>query len=137
MTLQEIFDTVVAHLHTQGKRSRFTCSFDDIKITVSCAYRGEDGTKCAYGVLIPDDEYNPKMEHKTAGVLHMIDGYVAPAIRNQIGDLLSQEHLNLCNALQIAHDTSTTPQDIQNELVKVATRFELDPSSVKPFATWG
>jgi len=27
-----------------------------------CVYRGENGMKCAAGILIPDDQYNPKME---------------------------------------------------------------------------
>ncbi len=53
MTPQEIFDTVVDHLLSQGKPS----------ISGVCRYRSDDGLKCAVGVLIPDSEYDFEMEH--------------------------------------------------------------------------
>jgi hypothetical protein len=45
---QEIFDIVYLHLMAQGKPSMS-------KDNKMCCYRGEDGTMCAAGVLIPDD----------------------------------------------------------------------------------
>lgn len=57
-TLQEIFDIVANHLLTQGKKSMdSTGRF--------CNYRGKDGTKCAAGVLIPDDQYCRHFEQLT------------------------------------------------------------------------
>lgn len=52
-TLQEIFDIVAKHLLTQGKKS-VSRGF--------CSYRGNDGTKCAAGALIPDNQYDCKFE---------------------------------------------------------------------------
>lgn len=57
LTEQSIFDTVVAHLRAQGKKSEASH-----KEYFGCAYRGEKGTKCAAGCLIPDDIYDPLME---------------------------------------------------------------------------
>src|SRR5688572_9122307 len=57
MTNQEIYDAVKAHLLAQGKRA----AVSDLPGS-SCAYRGQNGTKCAVGCLIPDDEYSPEIE---------------------------------------------------------------------------
>lgn len=47
---QEAFDTMVNHLRKQGKPA--------LKNGDWCAYRGAEGTKCAVGVLIPDEAYD-------------------------------------------------------------------------------
>jgi hypothetical protein len=52
-SLQETFDYVVNHLRKQGKQSLYGRN---------CAYRGENGLKCAVGVLIPDELYSVKFE---------------------------------------------------------------------------
>jgi hypothetical protein len=54
---QEVFDTVIAHLRQQGVRAVGTCNAGP-----TCAYRGQNGTKCAVGVLLPDALYDPRME---------------------------------------------------------------------------
>lgn len=57
MTEQEVFNKVwdyfVRNKNPPGLSS-----------TKQCAYRGESGTKCAIGVLIPDDKYTPSLELK-------------------------------------------------------------------------
>ena len=53
---QQHFDTVLAHLRKQGKRSTYG--------NRGCAYRGTDNTKCAIGALLPDELYDPKMENR-------------------------------------------------------------------------
>ena len=53
MTKQEVFDKVATHLLTQNKRS-----LED----TSCVYRAKDGSMCAAGCLIPDEEYTPALE---------------------------------------------------------------------------
>jgi hypothetical protein len=58
MTRQETFDTVVAHLRKQGRKAT---AFNKRDIRV-CCYRGDEGTKCAAGCLIPDDRYQPGLE---------------------------------------------------------------------------
>lgn len=59
-TLQEIFNIVSKHLLNQRQKSILN-SF--------CAYRGENGLKCAAGILIPDDEYKPEFEQNRWHVL--------------------------------------------------------------------
>jgi len=62
MNNQEIFDTVVNHLRAQGRKSINESSG-------VCLYRGPDGTKCAAGILIPDELYKPEMEGNNFGFL--------------------------------------------------------------------
>jgi len=52
--LQEVFDTVATHLIKQGERSTSG--------TLYCKYRGDNGTKCAIGVLIKEEFYNADIE---------------------------------------------------------------------------
>jgi len=54
-TPQEIFDIGAKHLLAQGVKA---CNEDDSQ----CAYRGQDGTKCAFGIFIPDEAYSPEIE---------------------------------------------------------------------------
>jgi len=61
MTLQEIFDKVVQHARTQGRKS--------LTADGECVYRSPDGYKCFIGALIPDAVYVPKMEGIAAGAL--------------------------------------------------------------------
>jgi hypothetical protein len=56
MNKQQLFDTVVNHLRKQGKKS--------IDAGGACMYRGPDGTKCAAGILITDEEYHWDLEGK-------------------------------------------------------------------------
>jgi len=103
MTAQELFDTVAAHLITQGKQSLGTDVF--------CKYRGDGGLKCAIGCLIPDDKYETWMD--CGGALH-------PVLKT-IG---LEEHFNLCRKLQVVHD-STEPHEWRGELSNVAARCGL------------
>ena len=99
MTPQEIYDTVAKHLFTQGKRSGVLWPTGDFR----CKYRGPDGTKCAVGVLIPDEVYDPDMEG------HSIVGLFDPDATEKGGFELPawmKENLKLLVALQGAHDFS-------------------------------
>lgn len=58
MSTQEIFDKVVTHLRKQGGKAR---DYEGV-----CMYRTKTGLKCAAGCLIPDEEYDPRMEGKTS-----------------------------------------------------------------------
>ena len=82
---QTAFDTVVAHLRLQKKRS--------VKPETNvCVYRGPDGTKCAVGALIPDDQFEPAKEAN-----HVSDLYeTTPALQGIDLDLLCE--------LQRVHD---------------------------------
>jgi hypothetical protein len=58
---QEVFDIVSNHLLTQMKRSNDPRS----KNNNTCMYLNPDGLKCAAGILIPNDQYDPQFEGKS------------------------------------------------------------------------
>lgn len=68
MTTQEAFHRVYRHLLTQGHRATRYSKTN----YVSCVYRGEDGSRCAIGALIPDELYKPELEG--LGVLEIMQG---------------------------------------------------------------
>lgn len=85
MNAQEIFDTVLTGLRKQGKASM---------ADGECMYRGDSGMKCAAGMFIPDDVYEPEMEHNSVGLLiekHPVLEYLTP-------------YKHLLDDLQTAHD---------------------------------
>ena len=55
--IQEVFDYVASHLIRQGRQSKT----DDLSYG-GCSYRGNGGTSCAVGCLIPDEEYKVVLE---------------------------------------------------------------------------
>lgn len=55
---KEIFEVVSKHLLTQNKRAMIT-----LRGYTNCAYRANDGTKCAIGCLIPDEKYSLDLEN--------------------------------------------------------------------------
>jgi hypothetical protein len=95
MNQQEIFDKVASHLITQGVqavRNRWVGY-------PSCAYRGDNGTMCAAGCLIPDEEYNPEFEG-----LPWMD--VRPDIPS-LASLTDKDH-DLISSLQYVHDNDSS-----------------------------
>lgn len=105
-TAQETFDTVVNHLRQQGKRAV------DPTLGGTCLYRAPDGSKCAVGILIKDEEYFPSME-LLGTVRHLLkNDFVLPPLRKRLG-----EHLSLLIALQDIHDGARdlTGQVLMNE----------------------
>lgn len=90
-SLQETFDIVVNHLRQQGCRSLLK---EPTSGGTDCAYRGEDGLKCAAGVLIPDHEYSSNMEGLSADA-----GIVKAALQKE------GHEFALVYFLQIVHDS--------------------------------
>lgn len=52
---QTVFDTMLTHLRAQGQAALTSTGF--------CAYRSDDGLKCAVGAIIPDAAYQSEFEH--------------------------------------------------------------------------
>lgn len=104
ITKQEIFDTVVRHLWAQGEQA--------IDRGV-CQYRAPGGLKCAVGILIPDDKYDPKMDGSM--ILREV------MFRVELG----QEHFGFLSELQAAHDTchNWDPTGPNDEMVKALTKI--------------
>lgn len=117
MTPQDIFNKVAAHLLTQQKTSMREHQFG----SKQCAYRGDDGCKCAVGCLIEDEEYAPWMEGLSIhGVVN--EDRCPASLRNRF-DIHS---LDICRQLQFIHDNVDVcawkeELDIQGE------RFGLKP----------
>lgn len=90
MTPQEIFNTVAKHLIAQGQPAMDMDEDGELQ----CMYRAPDGSKCAFGVLIPDEIYESWMEGKNPGSLIAMIDDLAPF----------KEHDELIADLQWAHD---------------------------------
>lgn len=90
MTNQEIFDRVACHLLRQNVRSVTYGKGGDF-----CLYRGPNGTSCAVGCLIPDEDYSRYMERK--GVRVLMDDYGCKLP-------FDQDSIPLLSALQKVHD---------------------------------
>jgi hypothetical protein len=115
LTRQEIFDKVATHLLTQGRRSMNEAG-------ISCAYRGEDGLKCAIGVLIPDDQYKPSFEG------YSVDGgFHGETILNAANVAWDDRHF--AGELQGIHD-KVRPEDWARELHLVAAKFHLSTDAI-------
>lgn len=103
---QEVFDYVVSHLRRQGRKA-IRPGYKNHR----CAYKADDGCKCAAGCLIPEDKYTPIMEGKTWRT-----------IVNQCG--LSASHIDLISHLQWVHDFSL-PKKWEPGFLDVASKFNL------------
>lgn len=90
MTLQEIYDKVVAHLRAQNARSR-NGEF--------CAYRGASGQMCAIGCLIKDEHYTPELEG-----LPVFHSSVQTALNNS-GIPIDESSIQLLQKFQRIHDS--------------------------------
>jgi hypothetical protein len=116
MTAQELFDVAVAGVIRQGRQSEVGCS---------CRYRifKPDGTtlKCAVGMILPDDRYNPRYDHLAVSpadvlkketwavnkVLRMPYGAFSPAGVRQLGELkFMNSHSKMNTARPPSNDTS-------------------------------
>ncbi len=66
-----------------------------------CSYRGNNGTKCAAGMLINDEDYSPDMEGAPA-----IRDIIVEAINKKLGFELTSDEKAFVSELQRIHDTS-------------------------------
>jgi hypothetical protein len=137
LTSQEIFDAVVEGLHAQGRASvkaRFDEDEEDENMR-ACSYRGDNGLKCAVGMLIPDDMYQDRMEGDP-GSGENVDGL----IRAKLLPWALVPHRDLLNDLQLAHDNylyynqGVFDRWLWNKLCEVATKYSLDSRRIDELA---
>ncbi len=114
---QEVFDIVVNHLFTQGRPA-----YDGVQ---GCMYRAPDGLRCAVGVLIPDDLYDPAFETNRS------DFVLKKLFDANLADW--RNHEELLNTLQETHDNCLRDPDetfnttaLSRILRDVATEFSLE-----------
>ncbi len=127
-SLQNIFDTVAEHLLIQSEKSI---------LGGSCAYRGEDGRRCAIGVFIPDEYYDESMEGITLGCIpDNVDELAGDevrfcqALRNNGIDVYNDKTIELLRMLQRVHDAHLI-KNWPEKLYWVAERYGLDASVVE------
>ncbi len=122
-SLQETFDQVAIHLALQGCKSTSVFKVTGADRTKrQCAYRGDNGCKCAAGVLIPDEQYRPELEGASATVV--FEGF--ESIRRGTGS----PWIFLIDGLQNAHDNSGTGEGLVEKLRLAAFEAGIDDSII-------
>lgn len=120
MTLQEIFNKVKSHLLTQKVRAQ-----TEDKLSVYggyfCAYRGDNGTKCAVGCLIADEHYRPECEWASVYTGRVQRALIASGV--PIG--ADPRTINLLSRLQAVHDLKS-PEEWDTALTEVAQQYGLE-----------
>jgi hypothetical protein len=129
MDKQEIFNTIATHLLKQGVRA---IGDENSEIMNGCAYRGNGCTKCAAGVLIPDNEYQGEYEGLSVaslagGLIHSTENHVARyrrfgAMWERLG--LAQE-LRFIGELQTIHD-NRDPETWREAFAELAQQYSLN-----------
>lgn len=122
MTNQEIFDTAVKGLESQGyKRS--------INSNGSCLYNGPDNTHCAVGWLIKDEDLDP--DAATYGVASLL--FMYPSLFKSLGTYEEvYEKLPFLEDLQTAHDGAESPEMMCGNLKYIADKYGLECSLTGP-----
>lgn len=105
-TAQQVYDQVKAHLLAQNRKS---------ENEEKCLYRGPNGTKCAAGILIGDDEYKPEMDGRQCGWVSLVEQGIVPA-----------DHRFLIAELQNLHD-DFSPDRWRIKLEELAVEYDLVP----------
>lgn len=108
--LQLALNAAVAGVVAQGNPA-----FD--KDAGGCRYRTEDGMKCAAGFLIPDEDYDPEMEGKSADH-HAVMPYISVPNTFENRDFLVR--------LQGAHDTPALQGVRDEEFVRRFKKMAAD-----------
>ena len=113
LTRQEVYDIVKSHLLDQGSKSL-------METGDMCAYRGENGTSCAVGCLIPDEDFPSQLEGKD------IHGLVCSSTLNQKLVSFLRKHMFLLYELQRIHDNIPV-ENWPHELAYLAEAHNLVP----------
>jgi hypothetical protein len=111
-TTQEVFDVCALHLLNQNERS---VKFAD---SANCMYRGDNGLKCAIGILIPDEEYTENMEGN--GVVRLTSKYGIT------------DHVDMLSCLQSLHDEHDV-SNWQEKLIRLAHAYYLSDERIANF----
>jgi hypothetical protein len=115
---RKTFEVVKTHLLSQGARSTHP-------ETIACAYRGEGGLKCAIGILIPDDKYNPEWDELIIAIGTDNYRYHVEDLLNVIREAGYTRDEDFLAKLQSIHDTARYPEtDIITFWTMLLNEFE-------------
>lgn len=109
--MQDAFDKVVRHLRTQRVQATDDFGF--------CRYRGREGTKCAIGALIDDEDYVQDCEARS--VLDITKWY-----------WINPKDLPLLGRLQSVHDCMDGEygRAEESKLISIALEFDLSNAAL-------
>lgn len=114
-SLQDIFTQACTHLLTQNAKSKRRM----FSGALNCAYRGENGFKCAVGCFISDEEYKPSMDECA------ISNVIALSTRPDFPSGVSEVKINLLTKLQKIHDCEEVSNWIE-ALLQLAIDYDLE-----------
>jgi hypothetical protein len=125
-TAQGMYDTVARHLFTQGRPALDQTARPG---EATCVYRGAEGTKCAIGVLIPDNRYDEGLEGSNAYNNHVLAA---------VGLDRDSDLTELAWDLQQAHDKPDNRDEhgdfdqvkLRAKLVQIAEKFSLNTDAL-------
>lgn len=110
---QRIYDKVLRHLVKQGK-----VSVD--RKSGQCKYRGPNGTSCAVGCLISDEEYFKGLDNQSNNFNNNITDVAV-----YFGLKIKKSKLTFLEDLQEMHDYSFFTEDLIKRSNEVAKRYKL------------
>ena len=116
---QSLFETISRHLFAQGELS--VKPKNPNSVYDRCAYRGENGLKCAVGAVLPDEEYQKVFDEANMPVTSVVYELDHGPTRK-----LFMGNLDLLANLQAVHDDARnweTSENMTNALIKVGTMF--------------
>jgi hypothetical protein len=138
-SLQEIFDKAYVGLAKQNWRRAITITAGG---QVACAYRGENGTKCAIGHVVPDEMVTADIGTKS--LYRILTGYTHDDPSGQQekhfpewNELFKNIPLSALCSLQACHDNARlptnyaditdldNPKHMKRQLESFAKRYEL------------
>jgi len=123
MTKQEIYDKVCKHLAKQKTRAT---------VLGSCAYRTDDGKKCAVGCLIPYHVWRKEVGANNTGVGLDALCEESPWAKKNFG-----RNLNLLTELQNAHDSDLSDaQGLRENLRDIAKCYRIKPGAEQAIKVW-
>ncbi len=123
MNRQEIYDKVCNHLARQKTRA---------KQGNACAYRTDDGRRCAVGCLVPrhvwKKEIGPTRNNDSVDTLMK----TSPWAKKNLG-----RNERLLQRLQIAHDRDIQSAGwLRDALANIAKRHRIKPGAEQYIRTW-
>lgn len=119
MSRQTVFNQALSHLRSQGKKSNGDRG---------CAYRGDEGLKCAIGIFIANSKYNADMEGKRVEATCVFDALPKSVSRTGVlflSDIQGGLHDDIM-------DDECFLEFLEKGASDLATRYELKYSAPEP-----
>lgn len=135
---QFVFNKIMAALARQNYEKSMADTLNDSTGPAheTCAYRGNDGRRCAVGCLITDQAYDPGFEGEDAYGVNDAVNLLAPGVLDIPEDVRTtlawrpMDSVDFLRQLQIAHDRADSPQLMRRDLLRVGQKFGLEAPDV-------